>query len=149
MKSRERRRQKWSSQRLQVEDMKIWDSTQIYDFGRISGATDKGIAIEARYRSTPGARSGNSLWKLGPDIVIVKIRDHIINSIVICIKPDRICETWPPIYRGQERPARDRLRLSELFTSLFSTHTKFRPVCLNLYLRVHQTPSSPNPKSLI
>jgi hypothetical protein len=27
----------------QVEDMKIWDSTRIYNFGRISGATDKGI----------------------------------------------------------------------------------------------------------
>jgi hypothetical protein len=31
---------------------------------------DKGIATEARYLSTPGARSGNSPWKLGPCIVI-------------------------------------------------------------------------------
>jgi hypothetical protein len=33
----------WSSQRLQVEDLNIWDSTRIYNLGRISGATDKGI----------------------------------------------------------------------------------------------------------
>jgi hypothetical protein len=26
----------------QVEDINIWDSTQIYNSGRISGATDKG-----------------------------------------------------------------------------------------------------------
>jgi hypothetical protein len=40
--------------------MKIWDSTQIYNSGRISGATDKGIAIKAHYLSTTRARSGNS-----------------------------------------------------------------------------------------
>jgi hypothetical protein len=40
----------------QVKDLKIWDSTQIYNSGRISGATDKGIAIKAYYLSTPGAR---------------------------------------------------------------------------------------------
>jgi hypothetical protein len=39
----------------QVEDMKIWDSTRIYNSGRISGATDKGIAIKAHYPGTPGA----------------------------------------------------------------------------------------------
>jgi hypothetical protein len=38
----------------QVEYMKIWDSTQIYNFGRISGAADKGIATKAHYLSTPG-----------------------------------------------------------------------------------------------
>jgi hypothetical protein len=27
-------------------------------------------------------------------------------EIVIFIEPNRILETWPPIYRGQERPAR-------------------------------------------
>jgi hypothetical protein len=31
---------------------------------------------------------------------------------VICIEPDRILETWSPIYRGQERLVRGRLRLS-------------------------------------
>jgi hypothetical protein len=38
----------------QVEDIKIWDSTRIYDSSRISGATDKGIAIVAHYLSTLG-----------------------------------------------------------------------------------------------
>jgi hypothetical protein len=38
----------------QVEDMKIWDSTRIYNSGRISGATDKGIAIKAYYLGNPG-----------------------------------------------------------------------------------------------
>jgi hypothetical protein len=40
----------------QVKDMKIWDSTRIYNSGRISGATDKGIDNRARYLSTPEAR---------------------------------------------------------------------------------------------
>jgi hypothetical protein len=40
----------------QVEDMKIWDLTRIYNSGRISGATDKGIANRARYLCTPEAR---------------------------------------------------------------------------------------------
>jgi hypothetical protein len=39
----------------QVEEMKIWDSTRIYNSGRISGATDKGIDNRARYLSTPEA----------------------------------------------------------------------------------------------
>jgi hypothetical protein len=62
----------WSSQRLQVEDMKIWDSTRIYNSGRISGATDKSIAIKTHYLSTPGA------WELGPSIDIVEIRNDIV-----------------------------------------------------------------------
>jgi hypothetical protein len=61
---------------------------------------------------------------------------------VICTEPDRILETWPPIYRGQEL-ARDRLRLSQLITSLFSSYIKFRLVCLNLYLWVHPMPLPP------
>jgi hypothetical protein len=40
----------------QVEDIKIWDSTRIYNSGRISGATDKSIANKAHYLGTPGAR---------------------------------------------------------------------------------------------
>jgi hypothetical protein len=40
----------------QVDDIKIWDSTRIYNSGRISGATHKGIANKAYYLSTPGAR---------------------------------------------------------------------------------------------
>jgi hypothetical protein len=64
------------------------------------GATDKGIATKAHYLSTPNACSCNIPWKLGPNIIIVKIRDHIVNNVVICIEPDQIFETWPPIYRG-------------------------------------------------
>jgi hypothetical protein len=40
----------------QDEDIKIWDSTRIYNSGRISGATDKSIANKAHYLGTPGAR---------------------------------------------------------------------------------------------
>jgi hypothetical protein len=47
-------------------------------------------------------------WQLGPGIVIVEIRDHIVYNIVICIEPDWILETWPPIYRGHERSSRDK-----------------------------------------
>jgi hypothetical protein len=39
----------------QVEDIKIWDSTRIYNSGRISGATNKGIANKAHYLGTPRA----------------------------------------------------------------------------------------------
>jgi hypothetical protein len=40
----------------QVEDIRIRDSTRICNSGRISGATDKGIANKAHYLDTPGAR---------------------------------------------------------------------------------------------
>jgi hypothetical protein len=40
----------------QVKYIKIWGSTQIYNSGRISRATDKGIANKAHYLGTPGAR---------------------------------------------------------------------------------------------
>jgi hypothetical protein len=39
----------------QVEDIKIWDSTRIYNSGRISEATDTGIVDKAHYLGTPGA----------------------------------------------------------------------------------------------
>jgi hypothetical protein len=48
-------REKKKSKIDQVEDMKIWDSTRIYNSGRISGATDKGIANRACYLCTPEA----------------------------------------------------------------------------------------------
>jgi hypothetical protein len=49
--------EKWKKLKIdQVKDTKIWDSTRIYKSGRISGATDKGIAIKAHYLGTPGAR---------------------------------------------------------------------------------------------
>jgi hypothetical protein len=40
----------------QVKYIKIWDLTRIYNSGRFSGATDKGIANKAHYLSTPRAR---------------------------------------------------------------------------------------------
>jgi hypothetical protein len=36
--------------------MKIWESTRIYNSGRISGATDEGIDNRAHYLSTSEAR---------------------------------------------------------------------------------------------
>jgi hypothetical protein len=63
---KERKIEDWSSRRLQVEDMKIWYSTRIYNSGRISGATDKGIATKAHYLSTPGARSGSCVIRVRP-----------------------------------------------------------------------------------
>jgi hypothetical protein len=65
---------------------------------------------------------------------------------IICIEPDRILETWPPIYRGQERPARDWLRLSQVQYHAYSWYT---PYLSDLYLRIHLMPSSPYPKSFI
>jgi hypothetical protein len=41
-------------------------------------------------------------------------------DIVICIGPDRFLETWSPIYRGQERPVRDRLRISQVDHHVYS-----------------------------
>jgi hypothetical protein len=149
MKSRKRRRRRLIKSKITSQRYEDLRFSRIYNSGRISGATDKGITIEACYFSTPGARLSNSPWKLGPSIVIVEIQDHIVIRIVICIGPNRFFETWPPIYRGQERPARDRLRLSQLSTSLFSTCIMFRLVGLNLYLLVHLAPSSPDPKSFI
>jgi hypothetical protein len=93
--------------------------------------SNNGIATKACYLSTPRARSGSSPWKLGPSIVLVKIRDHIVIRIVICIEPDRFLETWPPIPAYSQRRA------------------KFRRVCLSLYLQVHLTPFFPDPKSFI
>jgi hypothetical protein len=49
-------RKKKSKKIDQVKDMKIWDPTRIYNSGRISGATDKGIDNRAHYLSTPEAR---------------------------------------------------------------------------------------------
>jgi hypothetical protein len=44
-------------------------------------------------------------------------------DIVICTGPDRILETWQPIYRGQERPVRDRLRVSQVDHHVYSRYT--------------------------
>jgi hypothetical protein len=110
------------------EDLRF--NSNLHNSGRISGATNKGITIRARYLSTPRAHSGSSPLKLGPSIVMVRIWDHIVIHVAICIEPDRFLETWPPINRGQERPARGRLRLSQLTTSLFSNSQQVSP-CLS------------------
>jgi hypothetical protein len=68
------------------------------------------------------------------------------TDTVISIEPDRFLETWQPIYRGQERPARDRLRVSQVYYHVYSRYT---PRLTNLYLQVHPTPYSPDPKSFI
>jgi hypothetical protein len=43
---------------MQVEDLKIGDSTGIYDSDRISGDTDKSMTTEAYNIGTPGIYSG-------------------------------------------------------------------------------------------
>jgi hypothetical protein len=53
------------------------------------------------------------------------------TDTVICIEPDRFLETLPPIYRGQERPARDRLRLSQVHHHVYS---RYMPHLTDLYL---------------
>jgi hypothetical protein len=67
-------------------------------------------------------------------------------DIVKCIRPDRFLETRPPIYRGQERLVRDRLRVSQVDHHVYSRYT---PCLTDLYLRVHPMPYSPDPKSFI
>jgi hypothetical protein len=45
------------------------------------------------------------------------------TDVVIYIEPDRFLETWPPIYRGQERTVRDRLRISQVDHHVYSRYT--------------------------
>jgi hypothetical protein len=40
-------------------------------------------------------------------------------DIVICIGSLPILETCPPIYRGQERMVRDRLKASQVYTHVY------------------------------
>jgi hypothetical protein len=48
------------------------------------------------------------------------------TDVVIYIGPLRFLETWPPIYRGQERPVRDRLKVSKVDHHIYySIHTLF------------------------
>jgi hypothetical protein len=61
-------------------------------------------------------------------------------DIVICIGPLPILETWPPIYRGQERMERDRLRVSQS-----SPHVYFRytPCLTDFTFEFIQCPTPP------
>jgi hypothetical protein len=51
---------------MQDEDLKIWDSTRIYDSDKISGATNKGMNTKGHDDGTPEACSGSGPWKIGP-----------------------------------------------------------------------------------
>jgi hypothetical protein len=44
-------------------------------------------------------------------------------DIVICVGPLPILETWPPIYRGQERTVRDRLKESRVYSYVYFRYT--------------------------
>jgi hypothetical protein len=45
------------------------------------------------------------------------------DDIVICIGSLPILETWPPIYRGQERTVRDKLKASQVYTHVYFRYT--------------------------
>jgi hypothetical protein len=44
-------------------------------------------------------------------------------DIIICIGSLPILETWPPIYRGQERTVGDRLKASQVYTHVYFRYT--------------------------
>jgi hypothetical protein len=44
-------------------------------------------------------------------------------DIVIRPRPLPILETWPPIYRGQERTVRDRLKASQVYSYVYFRYT--------------------------
>jgi hypothetical protein len=44
-------------------------------------------------------------------------------DIVIHPEPLPILETWPPIYRGQERMVRDRLKASQVYSYVYFRYT--------------------------
>jgi hypothetical protein len=49
------------------------------------------------------------------------------TDIVIRNGPLPILETWPPIYRGQERMERDRLKASQVYTYVYFRYTPCLP----------------------
>jgi hypothetical protein len=44
-------------------------------------------------------------------------------NTVIFVGPLPFLETWPPIYRGQERTVRDRLKASQVYSYIYFRHT--------------------------
>jgi hypothetical protein len=46
-------------------------------------------------------------------------------DIVICVGLLPILETWPPIYRGQERMVRGRLKASQIDTYIYFRYTPY------------------------
>jgi hypothetical protein len=61
-------------------------------------------------------------------------------NIVICIGSLPILETWPPIYRGQERAVRDRLKASQVYTHIYFRYT---PCLTNFTFEFIRRPISP------
>jgi hypothetical protein len=47
------------------------------------------------------------------------------TDVVICIGPLPLLGTWPPIYRGQERTVRDRLKASQVYTYVYFRYTPY------------------------
>jgi hypothetical protein len=61
-------------------------------------------------------------------------------DIVICIGSLPVLETWPPIYRGQERMVRDRLRVSQSSPYVYFRYT---PCLIDFTFEFIRRPISP------
>jgi hypothetical protein len=61
-------------------------------------------------------------------------------DIVICVGPLPILETWPPIYRGQERMVRDRLRVSQ---NSHYVYFRYAPCLTDFTFEFIRRPTSP------
>jgi hypothetical protein len=61
-------------------------------------------------------------------------------DIVIYVRSLPILETWPPIYRGQERTVRDRLKASQVYTHIYFRYT---PCLTDFTFEFIQRPISP------
>jgi hypothetical protein len=45
------------------------------------------------------------------------------TNIIIRTGPFPVLETWPPIYRGQERTVKDRLKASQVYSYVYFRYT--------------------------
>jgi hypothetical protein len=61
-------------------------------------------------------------------------------NVVICIGPLPFLETWPPIYRGQERTVRDRLKASQVDHHV---HFRYAPCLTDFTFKFIRRPTSP------
>jgi hypothetical protein len=62
------------------------------------------------------------------------------TDVVICIGPLPFLETWPPIYRGQERMVRDRLKVSQVHHHIDFRYT---PCLTDFTFEFIRRPTSP------
>jgi hypothetical protein len=62
------------------------------------------------------------------------------TDVVICIGPLPFPETWPPIYWGQERTARNRLKASQVHHHVYFRYT---PCLSNFTFEFIRRPTSP------